>query len=278
MTILNVHLSLIHFLTTIKLITGSLWGCFLNLARNLLFLKPVVRQADFKFEDNLRTMNSGAPENHERRCLMGDKQRQRRLRLLIRRLNYERKKQAQKIDILCNDFISAQAEFIKKLNTINFTASFYEAILATTDLSSLLFTAGKIIKNRLADSNVTFFVLANGSFELYMFDNDKPITLEKQHFENCFTPELVDNICKANKLCTLDDMFAMGLQDNLFKLSKISAVTIPLCRLGSSLGFILIYRLSPNKLIPDDLKNITAITCGLSRAIQSFQVTLQSAD
>ena len=210
--------------------------------------------------------------------LMDRKQRDRRLRLLIRKLNKVRKKQAQKIDILCNDFISAQADFIKRLNTINFTANFYEAILAATGLDSLLYTVSRIIKNEIYDSNVTFFLLTNDSFELYMFDRDRPITLEKHHFENCFTPELVDNICKANKFCALDDMFAMGLQDNLVKLSKISAVTVPLSRLGSSLGFILIYRLSPDKVTPDELKNIAAVTRGLSRAIQSFQVTLQSAD
>jgi len=209
---------------------------------------------------------------------MDHKQRDRRLRLLIRKLNKERKKQAQKIDILCNDFISAQADFIKRLNTINFTANFYEAILGATDLRSLLYAAGKLVKDEIPESKVTFFVLQHDKFELYMFESDQPITLEKQHLENRFTPELVDNICKSNKLCALDDMFAMGLQDNLVRLSNISAVTVPLCRFGSSLGFILIYRLSHQKLTPDELKNITAVTCGLSRAIQSFQVTLQSAD
>ncbi|MEE9370592.1 MAG: hypothetical protein V3W45_03875, partial [Sedimentisphaerales bacterium] len=190
---------------------------------------------------------------------MDHKLRHRRLRLLIRKLNRERKKQAQKIDILCNDFISAQGDFIKRLNTINFTADFYEAILGTTDLSSLLYTAGKLIQNEISDSNIAFFLLGlpfqQDNFALYMFESDQPITLEKQHVESCFTPELVDNICKSNKLCTLDDMFAMGLQGNLIRISKISAITVPLRRFGSSLGFILIYRLSKNKLTPEELNN-----------------------
>lgn len=208
---------------------------------------------------------------------MDHRQRHRRLRLLVRKLNKERKKQSQKIDILCNDFISAQRDFIKRLNTINFTANFYEAILGATDLSSLLYTAAKLIKDVIPDSKVTFFLLQNDNFELYMFEGGQPITLEKQHLENCFTPELVDNICKSNKLCTLDDMFAMGLQDNLVRLSKISAVTVPLRRFGSSLGFILIYRLSRDELAPDEISNISAVTCGLSRAIQSYRALLQSA-
>jgi hypothetical protein len=229
------------------------------------------------------------------------KERHRRLRLLIRKLNKERKMQAKKTDILCNDFISAQGDFIKRLNTINFTANFYEVILGTTDLSSLLHTAGKLMKEEISDSNVAFFLpgfsfskesrngipLQQGNFGLYVFESDQPlvpavtqvqaITLEKQHLENCFTQELVENICKSNKLCTIDDMFAMGLQGNVMRLSKISAITVPLYRLGSSLGFILIYRLSQNKLTPEELKNISAVTCGLSRAIQSYQTNLHSA-
>lgn len=207
-----------------------------------------------------------------------DHTRQKKLRLLISKLNKERKKQAKKIDILCNDLIAAQRDFIEKLKTISFTANFYEAIVGTTDLSSLFYTAGKLIKGEIPDANIAFFLRQQDNFELHLFENDHPITLEKQRPENCFTSEWVDNICKLNKICTLDDMFAMGLQGNLIGLNKISAVTIPLGQFGPSLGFILIYRSSQNKLTPDGLNNISAVTRGLSRAIQARQVLLHSAD
>jgi len=207
-----------------------------------------------------------------------EKQRHRRLRLLVSELNKERKKQAKKIDILCNDLIAAQREFIKRLGTISFTANFYEAIVGITELSTLILTADKLIKNESPDSNVAFFLRQAENFELHMFESEKPITLEKQDLENCFTAELVSNICKSNKICTLDDMFAMGLQGKLTALNKISAVTIPLGELGSSLGFILIYRSSQNKLTSDELNNITAIAPGLSRAIQSCQVLSHAAE
>ena len=209
---------------------------------------------------------------------MDHKQRYKRLRLLISKLNKERKKQAKKTDILCNDLIAAQRNFIKRLDTISFTANFYETIIGTTDLSSLILIASKLIKDEIPDANVTFFLRQADNFELHMFENDRPILLEKQHLENCFTPELVNNICKSNKICTLDDMFAMGLQGNLTCLNKISAVTIPLSQLGPSLGFILIYRSAQNKLTADELNNIAAIALGLSRAIASCQVLCHSAD
>ena len=43
-----------------------------------------------------------------------------RLRLLISQLNKERKKQAKQIDILCNDFVCSQKDFIKVLGAISF--------------------------------------------------------------------------------------------------------------------------------------------------------------
>jgi hypothetical protein len=207
-----------------------------------------------------------------------DKQRHKRLRLLIKKLNKDRKKQNQKIDILCNDFIGAQRNFIKKLGIISFVANFYESIIGTTDLKKLLYTAVEFFQDENADVNITFFLRQEENFELYMFEGGQPTAIEKQYIESCFTPELMDNISKSNKVCTLDDMFAMGLQGNLNELNKISAVTIPLGLLGSSLGFILVYRSSENKLTADEIGRISAVISGLSRAITSCQTLSRTAD
>ena len=209
---------------------------------------------------------------------MKDQERHRRLRLLIKALNKKRKKQAKKIDILCNDFIGAQRDFIKSLKTISFVANFYESIIGIMELNSLLYNVVKLIKEENTETNVTFFLRQSNNFELYMFESEQPISLEKQHIEHSFTAELMDNICKSNKICTLDDMFSMGLQGNLTGLNNISGVTIPLGQHGSSLGFILIFRSSDNKLCAEEINNISSITCGLSRAIQCCHATQHLAD
>jgi len=204
------------------------------------------------------------------------KQRHKRLRLLISKLNKERKNQAKKIDILCNDLISGQRDFIRRLSAISFAAHFCRSIIGITDLGRLLSSAGSLIKDEIADVTVTFFLRQADHCTLHMVESDKPITLEKQRLENCFTAELVDSICKSNRLCSLDDMFAVGLQGNLMELNKISAFTVPLGRLAQPLGFILIYRSSENEFTADELNKISAITWGLSRAIQSC-ATLRSS-
>ena len=209
---------------------------------------------------------------------MDHKQRYERLRRLFSKLNKERKKQAKKIDILCKDLIAAQRDFIKRLGTIGFTANFYESIVGMTDLSALLYTAAKLIRKQIADLSVAFFLRKQDNFELHLFGSERPIVLEKQGLENCFTTELVDNICKSNKLCTLNSLLEMGLQGSPAMLNKISAATVPLDQFGTSLGFILVYRSSENELTAEELDNVSAVTCGLSRAIQSCQVLLHSAN
>jgi hypothetical protein len=206
-----------------------------------------------------------------------DYKRYERLRVLIHKVNSLRKKQTQKIDILCNDFITAQKDFIKRLDTISFTANFYESIIGIGDLNSLLDTASKLIQEEIADSNVVFFLRQAEGFKLHIFENNSE-SGEQQNPENFFTAELVDNICKANKLCTLDGLFAMGLEGNLSQLNKISAVTIPLNRSGSSLGFILIYRSAQNRLTESEVNNISAVTPGLSQAIASCQALCHLVD
>jgi hypothetical protein len=204
------------------------------------------------------------------------KLRNERLRRFVGKVNKERKKQAQKIDILCNDFVAAHRDFIKTLEIISFAASFYESIVGKTELNNLLYAAGNTIKENVCDVNIAFFLRRQETFELHLIESDRPVTLEKQDLESCFTPELVENICKSNKQCTFDDLLEIGLQVNPAVLKNISAITIPLGQLGTSLGFILIYCPAETKLTSDYLNHITAIVPGLSKAINSCRLLSQT--
>jgi hypothetical protein len=223
---------------------------------------------------------------------VNDERRNKRLRLLINRLNKERKKQAKQIDILCNDFVAAQKDFIKSLDTIGFAADFYEAIAGLTELNELLFTAGNLIKDQIPDVNVAFFLLALSAveglapssaeglqldnFELHIFESDLAIDLENRRIENFFTTKLVSDIAKSNRICTIEDMLAMGLAGSPACLEKISTAAIPLSTPASSMGFVLIYRSSRNQLTADELKAIAQITPGLGRSIASCRALIGS--
>ena len=209
---------------------------------------------------------------------VGDNQRHKRLRLLLKKLNKDRKKQAKKTDILCNDLIGAQRDFIRKLKTISFTANFYESIVGMTELNTLLYTAAKQIGNEKHDTNIIFFLREAESFEIYLPGNDRPPALDKEQLADCFTPESMDNICKSNKICSLEDMYQLGLQGNLAGLNGTSAVTIPLGLFGSPLGFMFVYRSSDDKLTADETDDISAVTSGLSQAIVSCRALSRTAN
>ena len=204
--------------------------------------------------------------------------RHQRLLTLLKNLNVERKKQAKQIDILCNDIISAQRDFIKRLKTIDFRANFYEQIIGATDLNCLLAAATTIIKEETYAVNVTFFLRQPDSFEIYTFDENPDNPAEKQHIENCFSQELMNNICTLNKICKIEDMFAMGLQGNWKSSNTISAIAIPLDSGGSVLGFMLIHRSSEKKLTSEEIRKISSVSKGLSQAIYSCRALMHSSD
>ena len=89
---------------------------------------------------------------------MSQSERNRRLRLVVRKLNKERKRQASRVDILCNDLVGALREFLRRLDGMSFAARFYKGLLGATDLRSLLVRAGRMIQEELPGVDVAFFV------------------------------------------------------------------------------------------------------------------------
>jgi len=203
---------------------------------------------------------------------VNDLRRNIRLRQLVRQFNKQRKKQRQQIDILCNDIISAQKDFIKSLKIISFAADFYGSIIGSTELNDLLCMAGNLIQKHIPDVYAAFFLVQTENFELHVFENEQPLELDEKRIENLFTTEIASAISESNHVCTIDDMLEMGLQCSPIWLDKISMAAMPLSTGSSKMGFLLIYRSSKNPLNSDELKSITQIMPGLARSIASCRL------
>ncbi len=208
---------------------------------------------------------------------MSQSQRQQRLRLLVKKLNRERKRQASQIDILCNDLIGAQRAFVRRLGGVGFAASFYKSLLGTADLRTLLVRADQCIREELPGTAVTFFLREPESRELRTFNAHESVMVAGRPLEDCFPAELTAGICKANRPCAIHDLFAMGLVGNLQDLGNVSLATLPLNDLGRPLGFLLIARAMPSPLLPEELHRIDLITCGLSHAIAAARQPVPAA-
>lgn len=207
---------------------------------------------------------------------MSQTERNQRLRLLIRRLNRQRKRQASQIDILCNDLIGAQRSFLQRLQEIGFAAEFYRSLLGSTDANGILARAGRVIKQELPGVEVAFFLRQSDGFEVHACHGDESLYGEHPRPQDDFDPELVDGICKYNKPCTLDDIDAMSTESTPVALRKYSLVTLPLSDLGRSLGFVLLSCPLPQVLNAADVRRIRPVMCGLAQALRAVCVPLPS--
>ena len=195
-----------------------------------------------------------------------DKGRQNRIRQLVRGLNKTRHTQAKKIDMLCNDIIPAHDNFIERLHSFRFTANFYEAIIGIDSLERILEIAGKCICSEVDNINLT--IILPGPEQLVSHHSaTSTIDIDAHELTSCITDKLIKNICQSNQICSLNEMFGMGLAANPAMLKKISIAAIPLSRVGPALGVMLIYRSAKNPLRPEVLARIASVTTGLGKAI-----------
>jgi len=209
---------------------------------------------------------------------MSQTERHRRLRLLLNRLNKQRKQQASKIDILCNDLISAQRAFIQRLYALSFAAEFYKSLLGSPDLNNLLARADRQIRQELPGAGVAFYLRQSEGCELYSFGGGEMFACEQHGPQEHLTPEMIDAICKSNKVCSIAELPSLDYGEDLKELARFSIATLPLSDLGRSLGFTLLWRPVPQSITPEEVRRIEPVMCGLSQAIRNARVPLASSE
>jgi hypothetical protein len=200
-----------------------------------------------------------------------DSVRYQRVRQVVRGLNRARRVQAKKIDILCNDMVSAHRDFIERLKPLTFSVQFYEAILGCGDLNVLVERVGAMIGTAAPEASVAIFLLSGEGYELHISGENRPIEVDAGSFEGCFTAHLVARLSGCGRICMLEDMLGMGLRSDLAGLEGLSAASVPLSNFGRVFGFILLYRTADKGLTGGELAKVSAIVPGLSSAINGIQ-------
>ncbi|HTW95269.1 MAG TPA: response regulator, partial [Tepidisphaeraceae bacterium] len=89
-----------------------------------------------------------------------------RLRQAVRRLNNARKTVSKKVDLLCNDLISAYGELSRQLDEVRTQENFRSLLNSARDLEQLLCHAMDWLLRQLGYANVAIWLAGNDTFEL----------------------------------------------------------------------------------------------------------------
>jgi len=203
---------------------------------------------------------------------MQQKTRRTRLRLLIGKLNAERKSQAQKIDILCNNLISTQRDYIKALDRISFEASFYGSLLASANLQELLCAAAGLIERQIPGTIVNFVVRRSGRFEWHECGTENLTCPPTQQCKKYIEEHLVTNIRTLSKPCNISEVYRFACQQEIQGFGKQSAIIVPLLMEGLCVGAILIWHSKETNPTQEKLAAIEAVSSGLAKTIAASQV------
>ncbi len=191
-----------------------------------------------------------------------------RIRKLVQALNKKRKKQSLQIDMLCNNILTSQRDFINSIHGFSFAAEFFESLVGASDEQSLLAIANTVIQKQIAPANLAFFLRQHDSFCCHSFASD--LDIEIDDISKLFDDSVVSNICRSNKVCNFEQLLQMGLQCNPSVAKKLSLAAVPLGLDGGIFGFILITRPIEDKISDSLISHIKLIVGGFSGAIMKF--------
>jgi hypothetical protein len=204
------------------------------------------------------------------------KRNERALRV-IRMLRGREQRQHKKIDILCRDIVGAHGEFIQKIATLSFVLRFQESLLGISELTSILDTAAGFIRENLDAAGVAIFLVEPKGFDIHFSNSTSEFAVEKGNFETWFTSQVVQEISRSSRICTLEQMLQMGLQANPAMLKHITVAAVPLGKMGKGVGFILLYRQAEKPFTGEEFGNICAAAPGLRIAIQKHHAIAENS-
>jgi hypothetical protein len=167
--------------------------------------------------------------------------------------------------------VSVHDQFSQKLARLSFSTLFYEALLGCSGLDESLDCAVTLISSNIDQAAAAVFLVDATGFDVHLAKSPDHGQVEKTHFQNWFTRQMVQQIGQSNCVCTLDEMLQMGLMAPPTAIKTLSAAAVPLGRLGLGVGFILVYRASEHPLLAEELSRVAAIAPGLRETILSFK-------
>ena len=205
---------------------------------------------------------------------MNSTARHKRVRLMVKTLNKDRKKQARQIDLLCHDLIDAQRAFVRRLAAIGFAAGLYKSLLGAQNTEQVLRILVNEVQSLLPSMDVNLVLRQDNECKIYPLETT---TRDEGHPVDAFDGSLVDVVCRANKTCNLDDLLGMGLSISPQKASRIQMTTLPLPQGGRCMGLIVLTSPANVTVSSNMIEQVALVVSGISQAVLATEKVSRSA-
>jgi len=156
-----------------------------------------------------------------------DKARHARLKKLVHNINRQRKVQARKIDILCNDMVQGHRSLLENLRHLAFASHVHESLIACCDADKVLKAVAETFGSNFCSRNTTLLLLEAGQVAVHTISGG-PLAKEASELPTFFNAENIRGICRQNRSCLLPELLEIPVQIPPKLASQIAAAAIPL--------------------------------------------------
>ncbi len=192
-----------------------------------------------------------------------------RLRVAVKRLNEARRLVSKKVDLLCNDLITAYGELSKQLDGVRTQESFRKVLSEANDLEQLLCHAMDWMLRQLGYSNVAVW-LASEESEFQLGAYMKYTTAGSPALTDAMKNGLVPMINREGFLhLSADEAKKVMTAEELKQMSGQTVLATACTYLGESLASVILFRDAASPFTDEDAAALKAISPIFATALAS---------
>lgn len=192
-----------------------------------------------------------------------------RLRVAVKRLNEARRVVSKKVDLLCNDLITAYGELSKQLDGVRTQESFRKLLAEAKDLEQLLCHAMDWMLRQLGYSNVAVW-LASEESEFQLGAYMKYTTAGSPQLTDAMKNGIVPMISRESFLhLSADEAKKVLTAEELKHMSGQTVLGISCTYLGESLASVILFRDAASPFTDEDAAALKAISSIFATALAS---------
>ncbi|HEV2295041.1 MAG TPA: response regulator [Tepidisphaeraceae bacterium] len=192
-----------------------------------------------------------------------------RLRVAVKRLNEARRVVSKKVDLLCNDLITAYGELSKQLDGVRTQESFRKLLAEAKDLEQLLCHAMDWMLRQLGYSNVAVW-LASEDSEFQLGAYMKYTTPGSPQLTDAMKSGIVPMVNRESFLhLSANEAKKVLTADELQHMSGQTVLAIACSYLGESLASVILFRDAASPFTDEDAAALKAISPIFATALAS---------